>query len=166
MTSQTQAHKPSSIEVIRILDDALPKIKAFQSLSYTQANRIVQDDYFAEQWKEKKRKFGSLYCNLDYKNRDRILRKIGIELSEPNKIMVGKNIEHTMEWHNSMAYQKWDFQRHESAIVFNFCLYALNHSSYKGFTQDFINVKGWIKAWKMMSSNMKIEFSNMLIDYV
>ena len=166
MTSQIQAHKPSSIEVIKILDDALPKIKVFQSLSYTQANRILNDEYFIDQWKKRKRNFGSLFLNLDDKHQVKMLGCLEIELSEPKKKF--KDIEEPIEalfQASARGENPFDYKPLEQAIIHKFTLYALNHSSYKGFTQNFIDVKGWIKAWKMMSKTMKIEFSNMLIDY-
>jgi hypothetical protein len=48
---QVETQKPNSEKVIAILDDALPKIKAFQNLSYPQAKELLNDDYFFKTWK-------------------------------------------------------------------------------------------------------------------
>lgn len=165
MTSHAaESFKPDSAAVIRILDDVLPTIKELQKMNYKEADRVLQDEYFSKQWRDKKRKFGSLYLNLDYANQERLLKKIGVKVSKPEK----ENTEeiHTHKWYDKMAKRKYEYLPVEQIIIHNFCVYALNQSSYKGFSQDFINVKGWIKAWRIMSNNMKIEFANTLINYV
>lgn len=164
---QTQIdYKPTSEQVIAILENALPKIKALQNMSYTQANRILQDDYFIEQWKNKKRSFGSLFLNLDDAYQIKMLNCLEIELSELKKKL--KSTGHYLEelFHASQRGENpFDYKPIEQAIIYKFTLYALNHSRYTGFSQNFIDVKGWIKAWRLFPQNTKIEFANKLIDY-
>jgi hypothetical protein len=91
---------------------------------------------------------------------------LDIPLSEPLKKIDEEEDQATWKYQDKFTVYKYEYLSVEQNIIDNFCLYALNHSRQKGLSQPFYNVKGWIKAWKMMSNTMKVEFSNMLIDYV
>ncbi len=164
-TSTETTIKPNSEAVIKILDAALPKIKAFSNLPYTQANKLLQDDYFIEQWKYKKRAFGSLFLNLDYDNRTLFLKNIGFELSEPKEKLkkLDGDFAYIFEM-EAIAKEPFKYKPVEQVIVDKFCLYALNHSRNIG-KKSYINVKGWIALYEKMTANEKIEFANMLVFY-
>ncbi|WP_338765764.1 hypothetical protein WAF17_02355 [Bernardetia sp. ABR2-2B] len=187
MTSQTaESYKPNSATVIRILDNILPKIKHLQSLSYTEANKILNDEYFISQWKGRKKAFGSLFLNLDDKNIVKMLNYLGIELSEPKKqheesdndrldftlqsaTKGEKDKEHQeaiarLLRENVKAKFPYEFFPIEQAVVKDFCIYALNNSRTIG-KKHYIDVKGWIALYSKMSANEKIEFANTLIEY-
>jgi hypothetical protein len=185
MNTETKVVSPATEQVIAILDNALPKIKAFQSLSYTQANRILNDEYFIDQWKGRKKAFGSLFLNLDNKNRRKILNCLKIELSEPKKqykeeidrersqfsfkIEVGESEQEQQTKANFIKRDvenkfPYEFMPIEQAVVKDFCLYSLNNSRTIG-KKHYINVKGAIALYQKMTPNEKVEFANTIINY-